>query len=306
MQPMMVYSNRFRVIQKYSPSDRDDVLCLPDDDGQNGLSFDATRSSCAGSFNYNYILQDVLTSGFIAKDWTYTDGETGKTYYIGTTAYSQNNWQPVTSTLSFATGGLPALDTLVNGQYGYTYPTDSNIFMSYISGQVAQSYGKYAKEKDLGGAIVWAINGDAAYTDTDNSLIHNFADGFINGDSDDSTPPDTDNHAPEVVNLEAPAGVNELEEASISADVDDDGDLSELTYVWQTTSGSIVGEGQSVTFVAPEVDEDTVATITLTVTDGEGAATSDSIDINVINLDDGDSGDGDGDPEWDSTLMILK
>ena len=160
---------------------------------------------------------------------------------------------------------------------------------------------KYAKEKGLGGAIVWAINGDAAYTDTDNSLIHNFADGFINGDSDDSTPPDTDNHAPEVVNLEAPASVNELEEASISADVDDDGDLSELTYVWQTTSGSIVGEGQSVTFVAPEVDEDTVATITLTVTDGEGAATSDSIDINVINLDDGDGGDN-AYPEWDSTL----
>ena len=85
--------------------------------------------------------------------------------------------------------------------------------------------------------------------------------------------------------------MNEGEEAVINAEVSDDGDLSELTYVWQTTSGSIVGDGESVTFIAPEVDENTEVTITLTVTDSE-ATDSESINITVNDLGDGD-GDGD-------------
>ncbi|MFY2509775.1 glycosyl hydrolase family 18 protein [Vibrio pectenicida] len=271
---------------KVLPGDMDEVACI--------TNYDAQSTSCGGMFNYNYLLQDVVnksgSSGFVSQDWTYNDN--GTTYHIGTTAYSQNSWQPVTSTLSFTDGGMDALATLVDGDHGYTYPGDSNIFMSYISGQVAQSYGQYAKEQGLGGAIIWTINGDAAYDDTDNSLIYNFADGYVNSDGGTGG----ENQSPEV-SLTAPASVNEGEEAVINAEVSDDGDLSELTYVWQTTEGSINGEGESVTFIAPEVDENTEVTITLTVTDAEGATDSESINITV---NDQDGGGEPGDyPAWD-------
>ena len=58
---------------------------------------------------------------------------------------------------------------------------------------------------------------------------------------------------------------------------DKDGD--ELTYIWTASSGTISGEGPTVSWTAP--DELGTYTVTVTVTDGEGGEASDSISIIV-------------------------
>lgn len=58
-----------------------------------------------------------------------------------------------------------------------------------------------------------------------------------------------------------------------------DPDEDELSYIWSANGGNITGEGNTVTWVAPN-DYGTY-TITVTVTDGRGGEARDSIDIVV-------------------------
>ncbi|MCL1127884.1 hypothetical protein [Shewanella surugensis] len=59
----------------------------------------------------------------------------------------------------------------------------TNSFVAYTSANVAKSYGIYAKNKGLGGVIMWIINGDVSYKDDQsNSLIYNFEEGYKSAD----------------------------------------------------------------------------------------------------------------------------
>ena len=58
---------------------------------------------------------------------------------------------------------------------------------------------------------------------------------------------------------------------------DPDGD--ELSYIWSKDEGNISGEGDTVTWVAPNAYG--IYTITVTVTDGRGGEASESVSIEV-------------------------
>jgi hypothetical protein len=49
----------------------------------------------------------------------------------------------------------------------------------YTSGLDAFDYGRYSAEQGVGGAIMWTIDGDVPVSDTTNSLIVNYYDGYM-------------------------------------------------------------------------------------------------------------------------------
>ncbi len=132
---------------------------------------------CSGTFSYIYILNNMISPNgpFSTQDWEYTDSNSGKTYYIGSTLYA-NNWNATTSNVIYAGDSPTAIKPSDNNMTSY-----HNVFMSYISARVAKSYGEYVRDKGLGGMILWTINGDDHYENKSTSLIYNFEQGYEGG-----------------------------------------------------------------------------------------------------------------------------
>lgn len=129
-------------------------------------------NTCSGQFSNNYLVTNMLnkTTIFTPKYWTKTIN--GTTYNVGTSLYAVGVWNANTY------GGLN-----INGNIGYgpmtAYPsTLAQIFIPYTSGRDAWSYGKYTRQHNLGGAIIWDIGTDAPYSDINNSIIYNFRQGM--------------------------------------------------------------------------------------------------------------------------------
>lgn len=149
---------------------------LPGDQDSASCSTDLSSSEvCNGMFSYNYLLNDMITNGFTAKDWTYTDPVSGHTYYIGSTMFKAGAFTPSTSSTVYDTA-----NNVTAVAPSTAYPSSvTNSFVAYTSANVAKSYGTYAKDRGLGGVIMWTINGDVSYKDDQsNSLIYNFEQGY--------------------------------------------------------------------------------------------------------------------------------
>ncbi|WP_299004138.1 glycoside hydrolase family 18 protein [uncultured Shewanella sp.] len=148
------------------PGDQDSATCSTDP---------SSSDACNGMFSYNYLLNDMLTNGFTAKDWTYYDSVTQETYAIGSTMFKASAFTPTTSSTVYDT-----VNNVTAVAPSSAYPSSvTNSFVAYTSANVAKSYGTYAKKKGLGGVIMWTINGDVSYKeDQSNSLIYNFEQGY--------------------------------------------------------------------------------------------------------------------------------
>lgn len=180
----------------------DNASAFPGDQDQTSCSLDlSSADACNGMFSYNYIVKDMLTSGFAATDWTYHDEISGKDLSIASTMFA-NDWSPVTSTLVFDTANnVTAVD------FSSAYPESvSNAYVAYTSATVANSYGYYAKNRKLGGVIMWTINGDWSYPTSDdasnteakqNSLIYNFQQGYAEAVIDETSAASTSTTATE-------------------------------------------------------------------------------------------------------------
>ena len=139
-------------------------IVLPGDlDSTNCTSQLGSSNTCSGTFDYNYIIQRMLNNGFTQTNWLQNG------YNNGTTAFA-SNWTVQTG---ISINGIDSVG-IANSYPGTTF---NNVFIAYISGQVAHDYGKYVATNKLKGAILWTIMGDAPYTDTKNSLIYNFNQG---------------------------------------------------------------------------------------------------------------------------------
>lgn len=121
---------------------------------------------CSGTFQYRYIMQHMVGKGFILTDWVQNG------FYNATTAYA-NSWTVEKSS---------NLNDVISADVALNYPQgpQTNVFIAFIDGKVAKSYGSYAKQKGLKGTILWDVMGDMPYTDTTNSLIYNFRNGYSN------------------------------------------------------------------------------------------------------------------------------
>ena len=90
------------------------------------------------------------------------------------------------------------------------------------------------------------------------------------------TPPA--NQLPTINSITAPQKVNSSTECQISCEATDaDGDT--LSYIWSADNGTIEGEGNSITWVAPDTAGN--YTIKLLVTDSKGGEAIDSVTITV-------------------------
>lgn len=91
-------------------------------------------------------------------------------------------------------------------------------------------------------------------------------------------PPEPENHKPVISYITAQQQVLPSETSRISCvatDVDED----TLTYAWSVSEGTIIGTGDTVTWVAPQATGSYV--ITAIVADGKGGEARDSVDIAV-------------------------
>jgi hypothetical protein len=92
-------------------------------------------------------------------------------------------------------------------------------------------------------------------------------------------PPPPPNQPPLISSLTAEKEASTLSESQIVCEASDtDGDT--LTYEWSADGGTIKGEGNSITWVAPVTSDN--YTIKVTVTDGKGGTASESTTIAVI------------------------
>ena len=150
------------------PGDLDATYC------DTSLTPSDPSKQCSGTFSYIYILKNMLspTGPFTATDWQYTDPTSGKTYYIGSTLYAKS-WKATTSKVIYAGDNPTAVEPSTNNQKTY-----NDVFIAYVSAKDAKSYGEYAKEKGLGGMILWTVNTDDNYQNTRDSLIYNFEQGY--------------------------------------------------------------------------------------------------------------------------------
>jgi len=90
------------------------------------------------------------------------------------------------------------------------------------------------------------------------------------------TPPA--NQPPVINSITAPQKVNPSTECQISCEATDaDGDT--LSYIWSADNGTIEGEGNSITWVAPDTGGD--YTIGVTISDGKGGEAADFVTITV-------------------------
>ncbi len=92
------------------------------------------------------------------------------------------------------------------------------------------------------------------------------------------SPPEPANHLPVINSITAPQKVNSSTECQISCEATDaDGDT--LSYIWSANNGTIEGEGNSITWVAPDTGGD--YTIGVTISDGKGGEAADFVTITV-------------------------
>jgi len=87
------------------------------------------------------------------------------------------------------------------------------------------------------------------------------------------------NQPPEIVSLTSEWKRLKKASSSTIECIASDPDEDKLSYIWSTDGGNISGEGDTVTWVAPNAYG--TYTITVTVTDGRGGEASDSVDIIV-------------------------
>ncbi|WP_299011147.1 glycoside hydrolase family 18 protein [uncultured Shewanella sp.] len=132
---------------------------------------------CGGILSYNYIVNDIATdSSFTSKDWKVHDDYKDKDYYIGSTLYNSGTWNVPDPTVVFdqTSNGTDISSVGVSS----TVNSGSETFITYTSAADAESLGEYVKDRGLGGVIMWTVDGDSDYTDTSNSLIYNFHQGY--------------------------------------------------------------------------------------------------------------------------------
>ena len=91
-------------------------------------------------------------------------------------------------------------------------------------------------------------------------------------------PPEPENQVPTIHYMTGPGEVTPLSNSQISC-VATDADDDTLAHSWSTPSGTIAGEGENVTWTAPETGGKYV--IVVTVNDGKGGEATDSVTINV-------------------------
>ncbi|WP_440992748.1 glycoside hydrolase family 18 protein [Cysteiniphilum litorale] len=126
---------------------------------------------CASSFNNRYLLQFAKPE----ETYDFTVEKDGKTYHVGSTAVINGLKVPQPTGLF---GITPAtISSYWKDIYANKLAKNTSVFF-YTSGADAKDYGRYAQEQGIGGAIMWTIDGDVPVTDTKNSLITNFINGF--------------------------------------------------------------------------------------------------------------------------------
>lgn len=97
--------------------------------------------------------------------------------------------------------------------------------------------------------------------------------------SDNSTGNDDKNRDPEILSLASNPDTIETGEISVLTSNANDPDGDELTFVWESDSGSINGSGNSVNWLAPNVVGTYI--VKCKVLDGNGGQDIDSVDIVV-------------------------
>ncbi|WP_119344332.1 glycosyl hydrolase family 18 protein [Facilibium subflavum] len=124
-------------------------------------------NSCASSFNHRYLYQFINQGN--THDFVVT--KDGEDYHVGSTLIIDTFTPPQPNDLF----GISPAD--ISPLWSATYNGPSVFF--YTSGQDAFDYGRYAAQQGIGGAIMWTVDGDVPVSDTDNSLIVNFHDGYL-------------------------------------------------------------------------------------------------------------------------------
>ena len=92
-------------------------------------------------------------------------------------------------------------------------------------------------------------------------------------------PPEPENNKPVIQYIRTAQQVTPLSSTQITC-VATDADKDPLTYAWSTNNGTIIGTGDTVTWIAPEAAG--TYSIDAMVTDGKGGEAKDSVNINVI------------------------
>ena len=87
------------------------------------------------------------------------------------------------------------------------------------------------------------------------------------------------NQDPEILSLVADPSVVSPQGKSTITCVASDPDGEALTYLWKASAGSITGEGDVVTWVAPDMGGE--STITVTVSDGKGGQNAEQVSVTV-------------------------
>ncbi|WP_299002194.1 hypothetical protein [uncultured Shewanella sp.] len=164
------------------------ATALPGDQDQQTCEADLSGSDvCNSMYSYNYFMSN-LASTWAEMDWNYYDDIADETFYIASTAYYEESFIPSTSINTFSTNAtgddIGALD--VSSYWSDTSLSFEYNFIAYISANTAKSYGAYASNRGLGGAIVWLMSAEVEYTDengatNEDSLIYNFQVGFTEG-----------------------------------------------------------------------------------------------------------------------------
>ncbi|WHN66646.1 glycoside hydrolase family 18 protein [Cysteiniphilum sp. QT6929] len=126
---------------------------------------------CASSFNNRYLLQFAKPE----ETYDFTVEKDGKTYHVGSTAVINGLKAPQPTGLFDITPAT--ISSYWQDIYANKLAKNTSVFF-YTSGADAKDYGRYAQEQGIGGAIMWTIDGDVPVTDTKNSLITNFINGF--------------------------------------------------------------------------------------------------------------------------------
>ena len=100
------------------------------------------------------------------------------------------------------------------------------------------------------------------------------------GGSEDPTPIEITNKAP-VVSIAGENSVNEGQTLSLTANASDpDGNISSIKWSTSSTDITLTGDdGATVSFIAPDVDNDISLTLNVLVTDNDGATATQSITI---------------------------
>ena len=96
--------------------------------------------------------------------------------------------------------------------------------------------------------------------------------------TDPTPPPPPPNEAPVIHYMSSEQQITPSSESRIRC-VATDPDKDILSFAWSASGGTVTGEGEEITWTAPETTGDYI--ITATVTDDEGAETSQSVTISV-------------------------